>query len=211
MATQNTSRTRQMVQLAILTAITLILSFTPLGYLRIGILSITFIPVPVVIGAILLGPGGGLFLGCVFGLTSFAQCFGMDPFGTALMSLNPGATFVMCVLSRALMGLLSAYVYRLLSGVLSKAQRGGKNRMTPVAYAVASASAPLFNTLFFMSLLYLFFNDAQVVLEGIGDLPFFAFVFSAGAINAVCELLASLVIGTAVCMALDRARMMRRF
>ena len=99
----------------------------------------------------------------------------------------------------------------LLSGVLSKAQRGGKNRMTPVAYAVASASAPLFNTLFFMSLLYLYFNDAQVVLEGIGDLPFFAFVFSAGAINAVCELLASLVIGTAVCMALDRARMMRRF
>lgn len=209
MANISTSRIRQMVQLSILTAIILVLSFTPLGYLRVGALSITFIPVPVVIGAILLGPGAGAFLGTVFGLTSFAQCFGMDPFGTALMSINVGATFVMCVVSRALMGLLAGLLYRLCVRLLEGRSESAKKKLQPVTFAVSSASAPLLNTIFFMSLLYLFFRDAPVVVGAFGSVPFFAFVFSAGALNAVCELLASLVIGTAVCMALYRAKIFK--
>ena len=80
MANTNKQKIRQMVQLSILTALVLLLAFTPIGYLRIGALTITFLPVPVVIGAVLMGPRAGAFLGCVFGLTSFAQCFGIDPF-----------------------------------------------------------------------------------------------------------------------------------
>lgn len=209
MANTSTTRIRQMVQLSILTAIILVLSFTPLGYLRVGTLSITFIPVPVVIGAILLGPGAGAFLGTVFGLTSFAQCFGMDPFGTALMSINVFATLIMCVGSRALMGLLSGLIYRLCAKLADGKSETAKKNLEPVMFAVSSASAPLLNTVFFMSLLYLFFRDAPIVVGAFGSTPFFAFVFSAGALNAICELLASLVIGTAVCMALRRAKIFK--
>ena len=70
-----------MVQLAVLIAIMLILAFTPLGYLRIGPLAISLMTIPVVIGAMILGPAGGAVLGLVFGLTSFYQCFAGDPFG----------------------------------------------------------------------------------------------------------------------------------
>ena len=62
-----------MVQLAVLIAIMLILAFTPLGYLRIGPLAISLMTIPVVIGAMILGPAGGAVLGLVFGLTSFYQ------------------------------------------------------------------------------------------------------------------------------------------
>ena len=48
-----------MVQLAVLIAIMLILAFTPLGYLRIGPLAISLMTIPVVIGAMILGPAGG--------------------------------------------------------------------------------------------------------------------------------------------------------
>ena len=72
-----------MVQLAVLIAIMLILAFTPLGYLRIGPLAISLMTIPVVIGAMILGPAGGAVLGLVFGLTSFYQCFAGDPFGAA--------------------------------------------------------------------------------------------------------------------------------
>ena len=40
---------------AILMAIILVMSFTPLGYLKVGIVSITFLAIPVVIGGIVLG------------------------------------------------------------------------------------------------------------------------------------------------------------
>ena len=69
------NKTLEMVQLAVLIAIMLILAFTPLGYLRIGPLAISLMTIPVVIGAMILGPAGGAVLGLVFGLTSFYQCF----------------------------------------------------------------------------------------------------------------------------------------
>ena len=83
-----------MVQLAVLIAIMLILAFTPLGYLRIGPLAISLMTIPVVIGAMILGPAGGAVLGLVFGLTSFYQCFAGDPFGAALVAMNPFFTFL---------------------------------------------------------------------------------------------------------------------
>ena len=50
---------RQMVQLAVLTAILLVMAFTPLGYLKIGPLSITFLTLPVAVASVVLGPGRG--------------------------------------------------------------------------------------------------------------------------------------------------------
>ena len=79
---------RQMVQLAVLTAILLVMAFTPLGYLKLGPLSITFLTLPVAVASVVLGPQAGLIMGAVFGLTSFFQCFGMDEFGVTLLSIS---------------------------------------------------------------------------------------------------------------------------
>ena len=65
--------TRHLVILSLLGAILLVLSWTPLGYLNIGPLAITFNMVPVAIGAVVLGPSGGAALGFVFGITSALQ------------------------------------------------------------------------------------------------------------------------------------------
>ena len=97
------AKTGRMVQLAILTAIILLMAFTPIGYLHFGIIEITLIMIPVIIGAIVLGPGAGAFLGGMFGLTSFIQCFGMSGFGAALLSIQPVLTFLVCMIPRILM------------------------------------------------------------------------------------------------------------
>ena len=70
-------QTYEMVLMAILAAIMLILGFTPLGFLRVGAIEITFMVIPIAIGAILLGPRGGAILGGLFGAISFFQCFGI--------------------------------------------------------------------------------------------------------------------------------------
>ena len=73
-----------MVQMAILIAIMIILAFTPLGYLKFGLIEITLMVIPVAVGAIVLGPLCGAILGGVFGLTSFIQCFGFSAGKTSI-------------------------------------------------------------------------------------------------------------------------------
>ena len=77
--------TRRMVLLAMLGGILLVMSFTPLGYLNIGPLAISLNMIPVAIGAVALGPGGGAILGAIFGITSCLHCVGIG--GTSYMGM----------------------------------------------------------------------------------------------------------------------------
>ena len=52
-----------MVELAAMIAIIIIMAFTPLGYIKLPGLTITFLTIPVAVGAIILGPVGGLICG----------------------------------------------------------------------------------------------------------------------------------------------------
>lgn len=58
----------KMVRTALLTAIILVMAFTPLEYFKTGGLSITLLPVPVIIGAIVMGPTTGTVLGLAYGI-----------------------------------------------------------------------------------------------------------------------------------------------
>ena len=104
-----------LTQNAILTALIVLMAFTPIGYLQLGVVKMTFIMVPVAVGAITLGEKSGAFLGLVFGITSFMQCFGLDLFGTTLFGINPVYTFIMCIVPRVLMGYLCGVVYKLIA------------------------------------------------------------------------------------------------
>ena len=66
-------KTRSVVLLGLLTALLILMSMTPLGYLNIGPLAITLNIIPVAIAGIALGPLGGTIVGGVFGITSFLQ------------------------------------------------------------------------------------------------------------------------------------------
>lgn len=52
-----TNNTSKLVILGLMTGILLLMAYTPLGYLNIGPLAITFNVIPVAIAAITLGPG----------------------------------------------------------------------------------------------------------------------------------------------------------
>ena len=63
--------TKYMVELALMVAVILVMSLTPLGYIRTPGLSITLLTVPVAVGAIILGPVGGLICGLASDLQAF--------------------------------------------------------------------------------------------------------------------------------------------
>ena len=188
--------TRRMVLLAMLSGILLVMSFTPLGYLNIGPLAISLNMIPVAIGAVALGPGGGAFLGAVFGITSCLQCVGIggtSAMGVILFEISPVLTIVQRFVTRVLAGCLTGVVYRWLR----------KLHFSYAGYA-AGFSAALFNTAFFMGALVLLFGNTPYLQNLIAGRNILVFILSFVGINAVVELLAATVTVGVVCKALEK-------
>ena len=181
-----------MVQLGLFSAIILLMAFTPLGYIKTAGLEITLLVIPVAVGAVTLGPAAGAILGGVFGLTSFAQCFGMSPFGAILLNINPVGIFLVCVVPRILMGWLTGLLF--IKMKQWKYTRG-------ISYVAASLIGPVLNTLFFMSTLLIFFYNTdyiQGIAQTLNTTNVFTFVLAFVGINGLIEAGICFVLGTAI-------------
>ncbi len=190
---KNKRRIRWMTTTGILTAIIILMSFTPLGYLRVGPVDITFIMIPVVVGAILVGPASGAFLGAIFGLTSFIQCFGMSPFGATLLAIDPFLTFVLCMVPRVLMGWLVGLIFKGLFKI---------DRTNWISFIIASLSGALINTVLFVGGLILFFGNSDYI-QSFGP-NLMAILGVLITLNVALEATVCTVVGTAVTKPLYR-------
>ena len=193
-------QTLKMVQTAILLAIILLMFYTPLGYLKIGPLSITLLSIPVGIGAMLIGPGAGAFLGLAFGLTSCSQGFtGQSALGVALIQISPIYYIINTVGARVLMGWLC--------GVLFKAVKKVDKTKT-VCFFVGGFLSAFLNTVFFMGCLILFFWNSDVIQgfnQALGNLSPLPFVFAFVGVNGALEWPAACIIGGIVSKAVTKA------
>lgn len=194
--------TKQLVLLGLLTAILLVMAYTPFGYLNIGPLAITFNVIPVAIAAIALGPAGGAFAGAVFGMTSFLQCIGVggtSMMGATLFAINPALAFIQRFVPRLLDGLLLGYIYRGMS----------KATNIHVACLVTGFCSAFLNTALFMSALVLLFGNTEYLQELIAGRNVLVFICTFVGINAVCEMISSTLITGAVGLALSKARLIK--
>lgn len=188
----SSGKIRNLTLSGVLMGIIILMAFTPVGYLKTGGLEITFILIPVVIGATTLGPGAGALLGGVFGITSFIQCFGLSPFGAILFGINPIFCFITCVIPRVLTGFLSGLIFKGLKKV---------DKTNFISYGVASLSAAILNTVLFMGTLLLCFWNTdfiQGMASDIGASNVFIFVILFVGINGLIEAGVTFVLGTAI-------------
>lgn len=190
---------RKLILAAIFIALILLLAFTPmLGYIKIGVLSITTVAIPVIIGAIVLGPWYGALFGFVFGMTSFLQCFMGDAFGAALVGISPVRTFITCIVPRVLVGLNSALLYRLIM------KRPTNSRS--VAVFVSALAGSLTNTVFFLGFLGLLFGNTDYIKAmqetEAGHISLIALLVGFAGINAIAEAIAAAIIAPPVYFAL---------
>ncbi len=185
--------TRYMVELAMMIAIILLMSFTPLGYIRTPGLSVTLLTIPVAVGAIILGPKGGAVCGLAFGATSFYMALtGSSAFAAMLLSISPVGTFITCIVARVLEGWLTGLIFAALYKKASTKK---------ISYYIASLACPLLNTLFFMGFLCIFFYNTEYIQGiasglGVGNPILFvtAFVGIQGLIEAgICFVIGSIV------------------
>lgn len=200
--TKNNEKVARLVLIALLTAIMIIMSTTPLGYLKIGLLEITLNVIPLGIAAVSLGPVGGIAVGAVFGITSFLQCLGIggvSPMGAILLEINPVLTFILCLLPRVLVGLITGLLHK---PMIKKI--GNK-----IPCFITGFLTAFLNTVLFMGMLVLLFGKTDYLQELIAGRNIIVFICAFVGVNAISEMVASTLITGAIGSALYRAKVIK--
>jgi uncharacterized membrane protein len=196
------TQTKELVLTAMFTAIIIAMSFVPyLGYIPLGVINATIIHVPVIIGAILLGPKRGAFLGCVFGLSSMIHntfspnltSFVFSPFYS--MGDNHGnvASIIICMVPRILVGVVAYYVF---TGMVKLFK--GKIAGRAVALAAAGVAGALTNTLLVMNGIYFLFGAGYASVKGIALNALYGVIMGVVVTNGIPEAIVAGVLVTAI-------------
>lgn len=180
--------TRQMTMIGMLSAISIFLGLTGLGFIPLPTMKATIMHIPVIIGAIVEGPMVGALVGAVFGLFSMYQNF-TAPGPTSFIFWNP----VIAIVPRILIGLVAYYVYNLIQKKLKKKS---------ISIAIASLLATFTNTACVLTLAYLFYAQKYAFALGINPDMAAIGIAGIGVTNGIPEAIVSAIICIPVIIAI---------
>lgn len=152
-----------------------------LGAVKIGAVSFTFVLVPIVLGATVVGVKEGAFLGFAFGVITLVMgIVGADGFTNILFSAHPVLTTLTCLVKGTAAGVAAGFVFKPFKG---------KNEL--LGEFLAAFTAPTVNTaLFIVGALTMYDTIAEI---GGANVMYFLFIGCAGlnylvetAFNLVC-------------------------
>jgi uncharacterized membrane protein len=148
-------KTYELVLTALFTAIIVIMAFTSLGYIPLVVINATIIHIPVILGALFLGPKKGAFLGFVFGLTSFinntfraatASAFVFSPV-LAYNVVGVSGIFkslYICFVPRILVGVVPYFVFILIRKIVKGERQTGRIAVNAIASVILFVSVRAF-------------------------------------------------------------------
>ena len=196
--------TRWMVGVALMAAIVILLSNTPLGMIQLPIIKATTVHIPVLIGAILFGPLAGSILGGIFGICSMVSnttaptllSFAFSPFlsTTGL----PGALKAIWVSvgCRILIGLIAGWLWIGLK----------KLKLNDfIALPITGFVGSMVNTIFVMGSIYFLFAEQYAAAKQVAITAVFGLVMATVAVSGVPEAIAAAILVTAITKALLKA------
>ncbi len=178
---------RNIAFLAVLLALVIVLQVFA-SAIPIGTTKISLTLIPIVLGALLLGPLAGAFLGAAFGtVVIIAALMGADPFTYILLTDHPVLTVALCLIKGAAAGFVAGLIYKAI-----------RKKNEYVAVVAASLSAPVVNTGLFI-LGALFMSDtltANFVADGMTVIYFL--VIGCAGINFIIEFIVNAVASPAI-------------
>ena len=182
-----------MVSVALMAAIVIVLANTPLGMIQLPIIKATTVHIPVIIGAILLGPSAGAILGAVFGVCSLISntmaptllSFAFSPF----MSTTgiPGAlkAIWISVGCRILIGVAAGWLWILLSKL-----KVGQLIALPIVGFIGS----MVNTVAVMGSIYLLFAQEYAQAREVGVTAVWGLIIGTVTASGIPEAIAAAVL-----------------
>ncbi len=201
-------KVRYMVTLAMLCAVLLAMGASGIGFLPLPIIKATTMHIPVILGAILLGPGAGAVLGCVFGLCSIwvntttpgLLSFAFSPFMTNEGFEGIAKSFWIALGCRILFGFAAGWLWKGMKKLL---------RTDYAALPVTAAVSTAFHTLAVMGSIYLLLAQQYAVAKDVAVTAVFGLimgtVLSSGIPEAIAAAILVTVIGKAILKFMERS------
>lgn len=190
-----------LVQLALFSAIIIIMAFTPyLGYIPLGFMNATIIHIPVILGALYLGPKKGAILGGVFGMTSLLNntlnpnltSFVFSPFYNVGEIHGGLRSLIICFIPRILIGIVAYYVYHFIN-------MASKSKNTHViSLAIAGIAGSFTNTLLVMNGIYFLFGTSYSDARNIAADSLYKVILTVIATNGIPEAIVAGILVAAI-------------
>lgn len=208
---QKTMDTRYMALLAMLCGVLLVMGMTGIGFIPLPVIKATTMHIPVILGAILLGPKAGAVLGAVFGLCSIwanttapgLLSFAFSPFMTTEGLLGVLKSLWIALGCRILFGLLSGWLWKLFQKILPNEY---------VALPVTAATATICHTLLVMGSIYVLLTQQYAAAKNVAISAVFGLIMGTVTASGIPEAIAAAILVTVIGKALLHllARMKKR-
>lgn len=185
--------TRWMVCVALMAAIVIVLANTPLGMIQLPVIKATTVHIPVILGAVLLGPLAGGILGGVFGICSLISntmaptllSFAFSPFMSTTGLPGVLKALWISVGCRILIGVVSGWLWKLFEKV---------HLNQTIALPITGFVGAMVNTVTVMGSIYLLFAQQYAQAQNVGVTAVWGLIMGTITASGIPEAIASAVL-----------------
>ncbi len=193
--------TRYMALLAMLCALLLVMGMTGIGFIPLPVIKATTMHIPVILGAILLGPGAGGILGGLFGLCSIwantttpnLLSFAFSPFMSTEGLVGVAKSLWIALGCRILFGVLAGLIWKAVRKIINKDY---------ISLPVTAAVSTILHTLLVMGSIYILLADQYAAAKNTALSAVFGLVMGTVVASGIPEAIAAAILVTVLGKAL---------
>ena len=193
--------TRYMAMLAMFCGILLVMGATGIGFIPLPVIKATTMHIPVILGAVLLGPAAGAVLGGVFGLCSIwanttspgLLAFAFSPFMTTEGLPGVLKSLWIALGCRILLGVIAGWLWKGMKRVL---------KQDYLALPVTAAIATISHTILVMGSIYLLLAQQYAQAKNVAITAVFGLVMGTVTASGIPEAIIAAVLVTVIGKAL---------
>lgn len=193
--------TRYMATLAMFCGILLVMGVTGIGFIPLPVIKATTMHIPVILGAVLLGPAAGAVLGGVFGLCSIwanttapgLLAFAFSPFMTTEGLPGVFKSLWIALGCRILLGVIAGWLWRGLKCIF---------KQDYLALPVTAAISTICHTLLVMGSIYILLAQQYAQAKNVAITAVFGLVMGTVTASGIPEAIAASILVTVIGKAL---------
>ena len=201
--------TRWMVSVSLMAAIVVVLANTPMGMIQLPLVKATTVHIPVIVGAVLLGPTAGAILGGVFGMCSLISntmaptllSFAFSPFMSTTGIVGALKAIWVSVGCRILIGLVAGWLWLFL-------RRFKKGRMGWLALTGFVGS--MVNTVAVMGSIYYLFAEQYAQAKEVAITAVWGLIMGTITASGIPEAIVAAIMVAIIARALLKLRVITR-
>lgn len=194
---------RYLTTLALLCGLLLVMGLTGIGLIPLPVIKATTMHIPVILGAVLLGPAAGAILGGVFGLCSIwanttapgLLSFAFSPFMSTEGLAGVAKSLWIALGCRVLFGFLAGWLWKLFKRLFHR---------DSIALPVTAATATILHTLLVMGSIYFLLAEQYAQAKNVAVSAVFGLVMGTVTASGIPEAIAAVVLVTVIGKALLR-------